>query len=76
MTRKLLYDAIKVKLDEKGIEITKESKAAVDTAIYVALDYLLVYALSTAEDFAVQKNAYSELLVTGMFVNKIKGLMK
>lgn len=75
MTRKLMYDAIKAKLAEENIEITDEAKAAVDVAVCAALEYLLDYSLLTAEHLAIQKS-YSELLVAGGFINKIKGLMK
>ena len=75
MTRKLLYDAIRVKLVEESIDITEESKAAIDAAVCVTLDYILEFGLTTAEQLAIQKS-YPELLVAGMFINKIKGLMK
>lgn len=75
MTRKLMYDAIKAKLEEEGLEATEENKAAVDAAVCAALEYILNFGLETAEALAIQK-AYSELLVAGVFINKIKGLMR
>lgn len=75
MTRKLMYDAIKAKLEEEGLEVNEDTKAAVDAAVCAALEYLLNYSLLTAEHLAMQKS-YSELLVAGGFINKIKGLMK
>lgn len=75
MTRKRMYDAIKQKLDEEGLEITEDSKAVVDAAICCALEYVLEFAQEVSHELTSQ-GLYSEAMVAGVFVRKIKGLMK
>lgn len=75
MTRKRLYDAIKAKFEEDGIELTDEAKAAVDAAVCCALDYVLVFAQEISQELT-NAHLYSEAMVAGVFVRKIKGLIK
>lgn len=75
MTRKRMYDAIKTKLAEEGLEITDESQAVVDAAISCALDYVLTFAQEVSHELT-GSGLYSEAMVAGVFVRKIKGLMK
>lgn len=75
MTRKRMYDAIKKELEAQGIEITEDNQASVDIAVCCALDYVLSFGVEVS---AVLTMAHldSEAKVAGIFVNKIKGLMK
>lgn len=74
MTRKRMYDAIKSRLAEEGLEITDESKAVVDAAISCALDYVLAFAQEVSHELTSQ-GLYSEAMVAGVFIRKVKGLI-
>lgn len=74
MTRERMYDTIKQKLDEEGLEITPESKLVVDAAICCALEYVLDYAQGLSHELA-SAELYSEAMVAGSMIRKIKGLM-
>lgn len=75
MTRARMYEAIRVRLAEEELALTEDCKAAVDASVCAALDYILEFAQSVSHELA-SKELYSEAMVAGVLVNKIKGLMK
>lgn len=70
-----MYDTIKLRLEERGLEITEDSKAVVDAAVCCALEYVLTFAQEVSEELTAA-SLYSEAMVAGVFVRKIKGLMR
>lgn len=75
MTRERMYDAIKKKLDKEGLEITEDTRPVVDAAVSVALEYVLSFAQEVSHELA-SKTLYSHSMVAGVFIRKLKGLMK
>lgn len=74
MTRRRMYNTIKQHLEDYQLPVTEESKDVVNTAVDCALEYVLDYATRMAEQL-VSDGAYSEAMVAGTFVNKIKALL-
>jgi hypothetical protein len=74
VTRKRLYDTIRQKLRDYQLPTDSDTKEVVDAAVDCALDYVLEYAMTVSEQL-VMDEAYSEAMVAGMFVNKLKGLL-
>lgn len=75
MTRYRMYEAIREQLAEEGLELTDDCKAAVDASVCAALGYVLNFSQEVSRELA-SKELYSEAMVAGVFINKLKGLMK
>lgn len=75
MTRKRMNATIRQKLEDEGLHVTDEERAVADFAVRCALDYVLAFSHEVAEELA-SKELYSEAMVAGVFIRKIKGLIE
>jgi len=73
MTRKRMYDSIKGCLEKENIELTDDTKAAVDVAVSCALNYVQDFAQQVSHEL-ISGGLYSEAMVAGVIVQKIKAL--
>lgn len=74
MTRKRLFRRIRDCLDKTELPTTTETQAVANVSVDCTLEYVLGFAIEVSEELT--KNAlYSEAMVAGTFIRKIKGLM-
>lgn len=74
MTRQRLQRTIKKRLDDYQLPVNEESRDVVDAAVDCALEYVLLFAQEVSAELS-SKELYSEAMVAGVFVNKLKGLL-
>lgn len=74
MTRKRLQRTIKNKLDDFQLPADDEAREVASVAVDCALEYVLSFANQVAEELTSQQ-LYSEAMVAGVFVAKLKGLL-
>lgn len=73
MTRKRMADKIKQSLDEQGIEYSDDDKALASAIVDSTLDYVLEFGQEVSQEL-VGVGLYSEAMVAGVFVRKLKAL--
>lgn len=74
MTRNIMREAIKQRLEDYQIPLTDESKEVAEAAVDCALEHLLGFLMQLSEQLTVD-NAYSEAMVAGIVIRKVKGLL-
>lgn len=74
MTRKRMYDVIKQRLEDYQLECDDACMDVVDVAVNEALQYVCSFAQDLSIEM-VSSEMYSEAMVAGTIINKIKTLL-
>lgn len=74
VTRKRLYDKIKTRLQDYDLPDDAVAKEVVDEAVDCALEYVLSFAQEVSSEL-VQNKLYSEAMVSGVIIRKLKALL-